>query len=164
MEILKDWIIGLCAASIIVSAAVTLTPDGNMKKTVRFIGGLILFIVIIQPVISFDMDAMAFNTMQYRADYEGYEDKLIFVNSAHTKLIIEDRTRTYILQKAELLGLDCEVEVRARTEGDGYPYPYSLTGSYLGGEKELGELKRYIESELAIPAERQEWSVNELSH
>ena len=155
MEKLSQWIISVTAVSIILSVAVSLTPDGNMKKIVRFVGGLILFIVALEPVAGFNPEDIAFYTTQYRADYEKYEEKLIFENSAYVKLIIEDRTRTYIIQQAEYYLIDCDASVTARSVDSGYPFPYSAVITCRAGEENIEKLTRWIEAELAIPRERQ---------
>ncbi|MDR1116806.1 MAG: stage III sporulation protein AF [Oscillospiraceae bacterium] len=158
MEVLKTWILGITAASIIVSAAAAIAPQGHMRSIVRFIGGLVLFISVISPLKDFNLEDMAFYQAQYRAEYEDYEEKLIFNSSAQIKLIIEDRTRTYILQKADSLQLDCDVTVITKAAKDAYPYPAEITGTYSGAESAAEELKRFIESELGVPKEKQKWN------
>jgi|LSQX01.2.fsa_nt_gb hypothetical protein len=156
---IKDWIIGITAASILVSAVIAITPKGAPKRSVRLVGGLILFIVIIDPLKKMDLSDLAFYSMQYRADYEKYEEKLIFQNSSMIETIIEDKTRTYILQKAELLGVKCDVEVSAKKREDGYPYPDKIVFYVMEEcDSELIEQLSYVvSSELGVPEEKQEW-------
>jgi hypothetical protein len=159
METIRNWISAVTAVSILVSAALAVTPEGAVKKILRFVGGLILFIVLIAPLKEISISDIAYFSMQYRADFENYRDKLLFENSSMIKTIIEDRTRTYILQKAEELGIQCDVRVYAKTPDDGYPYPHKaviMTGAETGREQRQ-MLSRLLESELGISAENQEW-------
>jgi len=163
MNVIREWIIGLTAVSIVVSAALAITPSGSVKKTVRLIGGLILFIILIRPLKELDAGDIAFYNMQYRADYEKYEEKLITRNSSMIKTIIEDKLRTYILQKAADLGVECDAEVITRTREDGYPYPVRII-FYIPAEPDpaLRERLSYIvASELGVDEENQEWRLVE---
>lgn len=48
----KEWIINICAALFFITAAEIVLPDNSLKKFARFVLGLILLIVIINPIIS----------------------------------------------------------------------------------------------------------------
>lgn len=160
---IKEWIVGITAASILISAIIAITPDGAPKRSVKLVGGLILFVVLIRPFMDMKMADLAFYNMQYRADYEKYEEKLIMKNSSMIKTIIEDRTRTYILQKADLLGIECDVEVSARRREDGYPYPERIV-IYVSKDYDpvlKSQLSYIVASELGVPEENQEWRSTE---
>jgi len=158
MSVLRDWISGVTAAAIILSAVLALTPEGTVKKTVRLAGGLVMLIAVVSPFRSLNISDISFFTQQYRADYENYEEKLIFENSAMVKLIIEDKTRTYILQKAGEFGIDCDVEVMAKTAEAGYPYPVQVTIIGALSEAEKDKLGRFIKAELGV--QNQIWMEN----
>ena len=153
------WVFRLTCVSLLVGCTASLAGE-RMKRTVRFAGGLLLSLVLIAPVASFDPAALADQLQQYRADYEHYAERGIFPGGgpgSHAAEIIADRTRAYILERAAALGIECDVEVRCtRGEGD-YPYPSALYGSYGPGTDPaaLAVLKRQIAAELAI--EEQEW-------
>ena len=79
------------------------------------------------------------------------------VNERLSKVIIEEQSEAYILDKATSLDMDVTAEVEAR-RGDGelwYPYEATLSGEYTDAQK--NELSELIEAELAIPAQRQNW-------
>ena len=67
--------------------------------------------------------------------------------------IIAEKTEAYIWDKANQLGLDCTVSVAAAPGEGGIPLPESVTvrGRYSG------ELARWLEEEVGIPAEKQIW-------
>lgn len=163
MEILRSWITTVTAASILVSAAVAVTPKGSMQKMVRFVGGLVLLLALTAPLKDFNSEDLAFYSMQYRADYEQYEEKLIDENTAMIKTIIEDKTRTYILQKADELGIECNAAVTAVSREDGYPYPEEIViETDAGVDPTLkAKLSRVLESELGVPKEKQKWRATE---
>jgi len=159
IEAIGDWITSLSAGAMIVSCICALAK-GPLKRTVRFAGGMLLVILLISPLKDLDIEDVSFFTQQYRAEYEDFAEKNIYSAAPQIKLIIEGRTETYILQRAESLGIDCEVVVRAKTAEDGYPYPVALEGVYKAGTDNdaLAELQRIIESELAIERKDQIWT------
>ena len=67
--------------------------------------------------------------------------------------IIEEQAGAYIQDKAQELGIDCQVEVTA--QGEDYPIPQTVTirGSLTAEQREA--LTRAIETDFAIPAQRQ---------
>ncbi|MGI6578363.1 MAG: stage III sporulation protein AF [Eubacteriales bacterium] len=163
MKMIGEWIISLTAASILISATIAITPKGAVKRSVRLVGGLILLLILIKPLKELDVGDIAYYNMQYRAEYEKYEEKLITQNSSMIKTIIEDKTRTYILQKAEELGIECDAEVKTRTREDGYPYPdriiFHISHSQDPAMRE--RLSYIVASELGVAEENQEWRLEE---
>ena len=67
---------------------------------------------------------------------------------------IEQKAQAYILDKAELLGLDVTAQVEAAVDESGV---YSLTGVRLSGTYNA-ELSDWISETLGVGAEKQEWS------
>ncbi|WP_027632905.1 stage III sporulation protein AF [Clostridium hydrogeniformans] len=51
MSILKEWITSICVTVIFITAVELILPDNSMKKYSRFVLGLILMTVIINPII-----------------------------------------------------------------------------------------------------------------
>ena len=66
---------------------------------------------------------------------------------------IEEELASYIWDKAQALGLSCQVCVTVETGADGIPVPRSVTvtGAY---SEDLSEI---IETDLGIPREQQNW-------
>lgn len=51
MDYLKNWVITLCATLIFISSIELIIPNGSIKKYVKFILGLILMAVILNPIV-----------------------------------------------------------------------------------------------------------------
>ncbi|MEW8955699.1 stage III sporulation protein AF [Clostridium sp.] len=51
MSILKEWITSICVTVIFITAVELILPDNSMKKYSRFVLGLILMTVIINPIL-----------------------------------------------------------------------------------------------------------------
>ena len=160
MEILGRWISGICAGALICGIAQAVTPKSRSAATVRLACGFMMLALLLGPLRSFDFQTYASELGRIRN--EGSEAAKQAMSSGDELFVsvIESDCETYILDKANELGIiNASAKVHAAQGGDeAYPYPYSAE---LGGEAESGqkrELSLYIEGELGIPAQRQYWS------
>lgn len=73
------------------------------------------------------------------------------------KLVIEEQCAAYVMDKAAELGITCQVRVTCTQEEAGVflPWRCSVTGDLAQEEQE--QLVREIQSDLDIPAQRQEY-------
>lgn len=158
IELIRNWIIGITCAAIIVALCESLAPAGAVRKVGRFTGGLVLLLAVLQPVMKLDIRDLSGLLAQYRVEAGDYQAALEQTNEKLMKDIIEAETGAYILDKATALGVaHCRVDVVAVAgEGD-YPIPETVTvfGALTEGQRR--DLSRQIEADLAIPAQRQRW-------
>lgn len=157
MDFLRNWLIGITTAAIVVALADSLMPDGSVKRIGKFAGGLLLMLAILKPVLNLDYETMAGALAGYRYEVQEYSMSLEVENERLKKIIIEDRTGAYIRDKAVELGLSCSVSVQcSRNENEQF-YPASVTvyGEMTQGQRD--ELTRIIEAEIAIPPEMQQY-------
>lgn len=156
IELIKSWLVGITITAVLVALAESLMPSGTVKKIGRLVGGLVLLLAVIKPVIGLDSHALAAVLAEYQVDMPQAETSVGVENAYLMKSIIEERTGAYILDKAAALGIDCRVTVTtvAGEEGE-YPIPDAaeITGNLTAEQR--AALTRTIEADLAIPAERQ---------
>lgn len=133
-----------------------MAPDSGCGRVSRLGAGLLVIITALGPLGSLDLVTAAQNLT-----YSGYADALTTqtVDQAGNTLLeglIIDSAETYILDKAQALGMDVTVELETRLR-DGYPIPWSvkITGTATGSQKSM--LTEYITENLGIPEDRQEW-------
>lgn len=77
IEGLRSWIIEICTAVIFITAVEMVLPNNNLKKYAKFVLGLILITVLINPIIrlfdkNFDLEAYTNKAYQYM-DEKKYE-------------------------------------------------------------------------------------------
>ena len=129
------------------------------RKTAIFgiaLGGLLLAVVALSPLLKLDYDAIAKQIAEIRLDTETVRTGVEVQNRELQARIISEQAAAYIWDKADEMGVALEVEVETRDLGSGpYPWRATLTGT-CGGEKRTA-LTRYIEENLAIPEARQVW-------
>ena len=101
---------------------------------------------------------------QYRSEGEAFSKNLEEENDRLLRLIIEEETSAYILDKGGDIGIGhLEVSVSAKWSDDGYWYPSGVEIASNASESQKKELMRCIEAELGIPEEMQTWSTEDES-
>lgn len=157
MDFLRDWLIGITTAAIILALADSLMPEGSVKRIGKFAGGLLLMLAILKPLLSLDYEVLAGSLANYRYEVQEYSTSLGIENERLKKIIIEDRTGAYIHDKAVDLGINCTVTVQCHMNENEQLYPALVTvyGDMTQGQRE--ELMRIIEAEIAIPPEKQRY-------
>ena len=152
MTFLRQWLLGIVACALLVSFCEQLTPTGALKKLVRFTGGLLLIISILQPVTHLDLDVLPLDLDAYREAMAQVQLTLEDERKGALADGIAARTGAYIEDKAEELGLTVRAVVESENVG-GTPLPVSVT---LYGQEDAA-LADYIESQLGIAKEKQVW-------
>ena len=157
MDFLRNWLVGITAAAIVLALADGLMPEGSVKRIGKFAGGLLMMLAIIRPVLSLDYDVLAGSIADYRYEVQEYSTSLEVENERLKKIIIEDRTGAYIRDKAVELGISCTVSVQCRVDENDQLYPASVTVCGDMTQKQMEELMRMIEMDIAIPSEQQKF-------
>lgn len=153
METLRNWLGATVVVTMLLSVAQRLIPDGSIQKIASLIGGLILLVTILQPLLCVDIQRLELQLNTYQRQLEMRQEEL--ENEQKTELagIIAEQTEAYISDKADELGNPVLVQVKTAIGEDGFPLPVSVTvwGTYSDA------LSAYVEEELGIRKERQTW-------
>lgn len=153
IETVRTWLTAVAAVTLLLSVVQQLVPPGSLRETASFVGGLILLTVLLQPLAALRGADLDLNFQDCRQAVEQQQTELEDRRQAELAALIESATAAYISDKADSMGLALEARVTAEA-ADGVPVPVRVT---LTGEKS-GELSRWLETELGIPAERQVWN------
>lgn len=149
MELMRNWLLGITCAAMVLALAENLAPEGSVKRICRLAGGLVLLLAAIGPVARLDEGDLARLTQQYQINAEKYEEELTRQQEILYESIIAEETAAYISDKAEELGITCRAEVTVAWK-DGVPQPHTviLTGIWTVQQREA--LAEIIESDLGI--------------
>jgi hypothetical protein len=159
-EVIRSWVIGIACAAMITAIAMTVTPEGSVKKAVALVCGLVVILALIKPIVGFDYTSFSKNMVELRNDAEAFSADVEGVNENLTRLIIEEECAAYILDKGTALGItDLEVIVTAVWSEEGYWYPCKASLKTNADEGMRFKLSRNIEAELGIPPEELTWSM-----
>lgn len=154
LDVIRQWLMGVTCAALVIAMAESLTPSGTIRKIGRLTGGLVLLIAMLGPLLSLDEGTLTRALTEYRLSLDDYSQELAQEDQSLMRGIIEERSGAYIQDKAEDMGIDCQVAVEADEEGD-WPVPEYVTVFGTLTAEEQTRLTREIEADFAIPAERQ---------
>lgn len=161
-EGIRIWVLSVTCTAALVALAESLAPKGSVKKLLKLVGGLVLMLCVVRPVLKLDTGDLGEILTRYRVESSTREMDVGEENMRLIKAIIEEETGAYILDKARSLGIRCEVRVTAQArEGEELPVPCQVWILGTLDEKEREALTRLIEAELAIPAEQQTYEGKE---
>lgn len=150
---MKSWLLGIVLTSLAAGLARQLAPKGKEQAMVRLAGGLLLALAILRPLAGGSWEGLEVETGGLTLRGEELADAYRKNQQDAFSAIIEEKTEAYIWDKANRLGLVCTVSVAAAPGESGIPLPESavIRGPYSG------ELARWLEGEVGIPAEKQIW-------
>lgn len=152
MAFLRAWLLSLVSCALLVSIAEQLVPGGTMRRIVRFAGGLVILLALLQPLARLDLAPPGDALGSFHAASAALEQTLEQQQYDAFASRIAAQTRAYIEDKADGLGLAVRAVVTTQAV-DGVPLPAAVT-LYGRENAALGEL---IERELGIAKERQQW-------
>lgn len=126
--------------------------EGSSGKLVRLLCGICMVLTVLRPIPGLALPDLS----RYLSDLDADSRAAV---TAGTQLArdaqldgIKQRTETYILDKAQAMGLALRVEV---TLVDGYPGAVTVSGHATDAEKAL--LEEMILRDLGISKENQVW-------
>lgn len=154
MGALREWLLGIIAAALIVSVMYALVPKGTLRSAAHLAGGLVLLLTILRPVMGLRMEELQIRWEDWEAAIE--EEIGVYQLDTQRQMaeLIEAETGAYISKKATELGCPCRAEVKTEVR-EGVPFP---CGAALDIKYHAG-LSRWMAEELAIPTEKQRWEV-----
>lgn len=152
MTLFRSWLLGVVACAVLVSVAEQLTQGGALRRVVRFAGGMLLMLALLRPLLQQTVLLPEGDFSAYRDAVAELEEALSRAQYDALAADISDRTRAYIEDKADELGLSVRAAVETETV-DGVPLPVSVT--LYGAESDA--LSAWIARELGIAKEKQRW-------
>ncbi|MDU6878452.1 stage III sporulation protein AF [Clostridium tepidum] len=110
LQWLKEWITNIAVAVFFITAIEMLLPKNNIKKYGKFVLGLILITVILNPIIKiFNKDynisqyaekaTASFNSMEYKNDFDKYKKKNREETLNNFKVNLETQTKKKLEEK-----------------------------------------------------------------
>lgn len=156
MGLVRQWLLGVTAAALVLALAEALAPEGGAKKVCRLAGGLALLLAAVGPAagllnespLTGALEGWRERTQSVQRDLEEQSDRFYLT-------IIEEETAAYVMDKARALGFDCEAEVVYGYDEEGVPCPWEITARGQWTQEGREKLARLLEEELGVPVQRQ---------
>ena len=152
---LRTWLLGVVLTAFAGALARQLAPKGREEGMVRLAAGLLLAAALLRPLGEIQWEDLAVEAGSFpggagtQAQAERYRQEQATALSA----VIAEKTAAYIWDKANALGLECQVTVTTAAGESGIPLP---DGAIIRGPYSEA-LSAVIQEEVGIPAEKQIW-------
>ena len=159
MSVLQRYLLAVTAAALAVSLVRAVPQNRSIGRIVDLIGGVIVLIVLLRPVLSLSVHDLDSFFSEFRPD-DALIDEAVSAGEKESARLITEQTRAYILDKARALGAEVTVQIELAALSEHYQYPYRVTlrGRWTAQQrKALGD---YLFQALGIPEERQIWQEN----
>ncbi len=159
---LGAFVLQLTGAAMISAAALSIIPEGRVKKAAELVCGFMMISVMLGIFTDFDYTYFSQNIARYKAEGIEVTENAEKENDRLKRLIIEEETEAYILDKGAELGIETlDAEVKTLWDTDGYWYPSNVTVSadLDAGTKE--KLSQIIEADLGVPPDKQHWGTDD---
>ena len=150
----------LCILSVFFGLALSLMPEGIVKKMAPAVGAAAMLLCLMDGIADVDTDDLVMDIARYRELSQTLTTDAEVLHERLDRYLIERECQAYIEGKAGELGLHAlSVRVAAAWSSEGFwlPESVSIGGQWTAKEKE--RLSQMIESQLGIPAQRQEWTI-----
>lgn len=157
MDEIRNYLFSIICASLICSIAVAVVgKDTSFGKVVKLLTGLILSVVVLAPMVTIRVDdiALYFESLQLNAD-DAVQEGIAFADTQN-QVLIKEKTKTYIMEKAASLGADLEIDIELSDEYPQKPTKVFLSGMVSPYVKSI--LVNDIRQNLGIPEEEQFWN------
>lgn len=157
MDGVREYLISVVAACMLSVPAAILVRKGTAQKVVRLVGGILILLVVIRPLMKISMEDIAQELEKICRDY-AFDTETVSENAQEKMATyIKEATQAYIEEQANALGALVQAEVRL-TAGD-LPVPCGVKLTGTVNAEQLAALREMLTSELGIPEEEQEWNL-----
>ena len=155
MEGIKGYLVAIVAACMLTVVASVLVQKSPLRKIVRLIGGILILLVAVTPLLRLDMSQIAefLQDSEYSFDTSAVEQTWQSQLSEH----IKQATETYIENEADRLGATVQTKVTLTEEE--YPVPCHAVLIGTVDADQLEALSEYMETSLGIARTEQEWKL-----
>ena len=156
MEAAGQYLISVTATALLCGLVGKLVCKGPASYVIKLMTGILMALTIVSPLLHIRLDQVMdlVDDIQIRADNVAQEGE----NTAREAIAqrITEQLETYILDKAESMGV--ELIVTFELESKGLPVPCAVTLEGNVGPYAKGVLTDYIAQNLGIEAEAQIWT------
>jgi hypothetical protein len=157
VEVLRQYILSVLAASIICAIAVKLAgKQGFPSASIKLTAALFLIITAISPLVTLRLDGIT----SYFGDLSASADAIIESGenaaSKEASKIISERVAAYILDKAASYGMEISVSTQFSDAETIVPDMVVIEGNASPYAKQ--RLQQVIAEDLGIPKENQIWN------
>lgn len=148
IDLLRQIILCITAASLFCAVALSLVPDGALKEVIRMGTGLVLILSLVIPL----RQSLPHTLTDLLPEVSVPEQQIENVYQQAVIRQVEVETARYVVQQAEALDISCTASVTAAADGDGIE---SITAVQIVldetiSDSSLASLRTRLRQELGI--------------
>ncbi len=153
----KGWLVSVVCTAILVAFVDTLLAGSGQRHVGRLAGAMVFLLVVLRPVLGLNVVGKGHMADEWIAGFEMPEIQEDKDTGLLLRRIVTERTENYIHEKLEQMQIMAEVHiVCGEVSKDLWvPEQVCIQGDLTAAEQ--SELERYIEEELGIDRQRQEY-------
>ena len=153
IDALRSWLLGIVAVALCIALTEQLVSQSGIRRVLRLAGGLLLLMAMFGPLRQISGARWDLSLFQPETDRETLEQELRESSQGALEQGIEEALTSYIWDKGQSIGADCQVSVTVSTDEAGLPVigSVTLTGTYHAA------LSKWLEDDMGIPPEHQIW-------
>lgn len=149
----------LCAVSLLCGAALSILPEGGVKRVAEILCTASLILAIASPIKEIEMDDYALESARLRQLEESLSREGLEAGERLNRIVIEQQYKAYIMDKAAELGIgSIEADIDVQWSLEGFWVPWEARLSCRCDEDIRQKLADILMSDLGIPYERQRWN------
>lgn len=156
-QAVSQYLLSIVAAAMLFSLTRSILPKGAVRRIAEYVGGLLVIIAVLAPVVQIEYDSLARSIMRIQIETNNIKTETIDGKREVMADIIKQQCQTYIWDKANELGAELEVEVILNQ--DQYPYPIAVILTGKATPEQRHSLTEFISRDMGISAQGQEWNL-----
>ena len=152
-EYVSGFVKSVAAVTMIMAAVTVITPKNAAGRAAMLCGSILLTVVLVSPIKSFDISFLSQYDKKIEVEIEGRAENILNKGEELKEGIIEENLRTYILQRANQFGILCDAKVFCL---EGVPHSVSVR---VKKNEDKERVSRILTEECGIAKENQTFEV-----
>ena len=152
---MSGWLIGVVAAAMLAAVARSLMPAGAVQQVGSLVCAVMLLWAVLKPLAPLVQSLLG--GFRFAGQTQGMETEWDLQNEQLLKSFIEQECGTYIVDKAEELGIVCQADVTCRLGEDGVWLPDYVCVSGELTTQQRHTLEQVISGDLGVVSEQQDY-------
>ena len=157
MSFLTKWLLSVIATAFLVSVCEALIPDRKVREAGKLIGGLLMILALLSPLLQLQTKSLDFSLEDYIAQTEEKEASYRKDQEESYDALIKEQCESYIETAASEFELSVHPAVQIARAADG---TYQIEHVELDVPYHA-EFSRWITQELGVAAQDQSWDTKE---
>ncbi len=155
MDSLRSYFLQIVASCMICAIAAVMVKTPSIQKIVRLLGGLLILLVVLSPLMDLDLQGAASSLTRAFGDDSAEMEQAQADAAEHFATQVRKATEDHIELIASRMGYTVQAQVTVSQEEVPVPTAVEISGS-LSAEEILA-LSEYLELQLGIAKEDQTW-------